>query len=804
MLKKSLVALQNGLCKESQTISCNGLRISLLTPSLFRIEKQNNNNFCDLPTQSVWFRDIETVEFQTKTHKNILTITTSAIVLTIDTSAKRAIMATIIAENRSSKICNAGNLHGTCRTLDCTFGKVPLGKGLISTSGVAVYDDSNSLVLNAEGNIIPRDNVESDTYIFAYGYNYRKCIQDLYRICGAVPQIPRYALGVWWSRYRAYSQDEYQSLMQRFIDEKIPLSVATVDMDWHWTDCNKQFGTNFPSRLACDNPTTGGWTGYSWNTELFPDYRQFLNWLQERNLKVTLNLHPKSGFRWFEDCYKEMATAMGIDPQSKETVEFDVSSDKFWNSYFDIAHKPYEKDGINFWWIDWQQGKSSQIKGLDPLWALNHYHFLDNAENGQLPLILSRYAGVGSHRYPLGFSGDTSQSWKVLDFQPYFTANANNVGYTWWSHDIGGHHMGKRDDELYLRWLQWGVFSPIMRFHSTSHDLLGKEPWRYSGEINSLAKDFIRFRHKLIPYIYSMNYRTHTEGIALLEPMYYSYPQEKNSYLARNEYFFGSELIVCPITQKTNKKSCLASCTMFIPEGRWTDIFNKTIYNKTGLIDVYRDISTIPVLIKAGGIVPISLDAGNSVANPKTISIIASRGNGQFKLFEDNSQSDFEQRNASTKFSIAENEKERSIEFIIDKVQGDVAVLPQLRSYTINIIDIVHVDSWKILVNDKEVFAKNKNNNEFSQASFTVDIADIHPTDTVKIIIKNYAPLENPSDKDCVIDILSRWQKNTVSKRTIYHPIKHINDSKILKRKLLHNDNLPKSIRNALKEIFER
>ena len=236
-------------------------------------------------------------------------------------------------------------------------------------------------------------------------------------------------------------------------------------------------------------------------------YKSFLNNLQNRNLKVTLNLHPADGIRHFEDMYNDVAKAVGIDPETKEDVKFSCKRDDFWNAYFDKVHKPYEKDGVDFWWIDWQQGKKSDIEGLDPLLALNHYHFLDNAENGKLPLILSRYAVLGSHRYPLGFSGDTAINHKVLDFQPYFTANAANAAYFWWSHDIGGHHFGYKDDELYLRWIEFGVFSPILRLHSTSNDLRGKEPWKYRRDVYLSAKKWLNFRHRLIPYIFTLFYK---------------------------------------------------------------------------------------------------------------------------------------------------------------------------------------------------------------------------------------------------------------------------------------------------------
>jgi alpha-glucosidase (family GH31 glycosyl hydrolase) len=150
-----------------------------------------------------------------------------------------------------------------------------------------------------------------------------------------------------------------------------------------------------------------------------------------------------------------------------------------------------EEEGVDFWWIDWQQGNTTKIEGLDPLWMLNHYHYLDSRRSGARGLTFSRYAGPGSHRYPVGFSGDTVISWDSLAFQPYFTANASNIGYGWWSHDIGGHMMGYRDDELYLRWLEFGVLSPIMRLHSTAIEVLGKEPWKYRADICENAEKWL-------------------------------------------------------------------------------------------------------------------------------------------------------------------------------------------------------------------------------------------------------------------------------------------------------------------------
>ena len=116
-------------------------------------------------------------------------------------------------------------------------------------------------------------------------------------------------------------------------------------------------------------------------------------------------------------------------------------------AYFEVLHRALERQGVDFWWVDWQSGPYSRAAGIDPLWILNHLHFLDNNDttprNGAAGLTFSRYAGPGSHRYPIGFSGDTVISWASLAFQPEFTATASNIGYGWWSHDIGGHFWGE-------------------------------------------------------------------------------------------------------------------------------------------------------------------------------------------------------------------------------------------------------------------------------------------------------------------------------------------------------------------------
>jgi len=301
-------------------------------------------------------------------------------------------------------------------------------------------------------------------------------------------------------------------------------------------------------------------------------------------------------------------------------------------------HRSIENQGVDFWWIDWQQGSHSRVPGIDPLWVLNHFHFLDNMLDHKRPLTFSRYAGPGSHRYPVGFSGDTIVTWDSLAFQPEFTATSSNIGYGWWSHDIGGHMFGKKDDELSTRWVQLGCFSPIMRLHSSNSQWTRKEPWTYSPEAGSVMTNFLRFRHRLLPYLYTMNARSAIEGVPLVRPMYWSFPERKQAYQVKNQYLFGTELIVVPITEPQDPKLRLAKTKGWLPPGRYVDIFSGAIYDGDRMLWLSRKLEDYPVFAKEGSIIPLdaSSEPGNGAGNPDSIEILVVAGSdGEFELLED-------------------------------------------------------------------------------------------------------------------------------------------------------------------------
>ena len=410
-----------------KTIIINDVRVSVITDRILRVERSSDSVFEDRPTQVVFERNFAKTHFNYEKNDNKLIVKTQKKVFSVDLNTLE-----VLVEKGEKWVGEKDgcNLKGTARTLDFSWGRwqlpsirVKMGKGLFSTVGVVEIDDSKSFILLENGSVEMRKDGVTDKYIFAFDDDYLGGLIEFYSLTGATPVLPKYALGNWWSRYLAYTQDEYISLMDKFNEKDIPLTVATIDMDWHLVKDVPKEAHKLPHSFQ--GP---GWTGYTFNKKLFPDHKTFFKDLKARGLAITMNLHPKDGVRFFEDQYPEMARANGIDPQTKQTVEFDLTDMRFVESYFDILHHPYEDDGVDFWWIDWQQGKKSKLKGFDPLWALNHYHTLDSGRDGRTPLILSRYAGVGAHRYPLGFSGDTFVKWASLKYQPYFTATASNIG----------------------------------------------------------------------------------------------------------------------------------------------------------------------------------------------------------------------------------------------------------------------------------------------------------------------------------------------------------------------------------------
>jgi len=670
----------DSVANEEAVVKGENYRFTLLTERLIRIELNDKGEFEDRATQFAVRRKLPVPHFTVEETEKSIEIKTSHIKFTYFKGYKAGYDAFCCEHYKDrpgtlSAWRNRGtsaqyNLKGTIRTLDFKDGAVELANGLMCKDGFSVIDDSLSPIINADGSIEHRNSGSFDIYLFAFYQDFYGALEAYYKVSGDVPMLPRYAFGNMWCKNADYTQKEYIELMDRFAAEKIPFSVALIDMNWH---------------TYLNNNLFDGWTGYTWNREKYPDYKKFLKDLADRNLKVSLNLHPKDGVRPHEEMYTQMAEAMGVEDGKK--VDFDLTNPQFTENYFKILHNPYENDGVSFYWIDWQQGTRFGLKDIDPLFLLNHYHTLDMTDKNSRPMIMSRYAGWGGHRYPIGFSGDVRMSWESLDFQPYFNICATNAGFTWWSNDIGGFNEGIRDDELFTRWVQLGTFSPINRLHSDGNPALSKEPWNYGMEARESIVKFLRLRYALVPYLYTFNHLTHTKGIPLISPMYYKEPNERGAAFSpkfKNQYYFGSEMIVAPITSHTDKFTLMGKTDVYLPEGDWFDYFTGAIYKGGRQTVCFRGLQEMPVFVRAGGIIPLNDDeCSNGADNPENLKVRVFGGaDNSFCMYEDDGIStDYKNgKFAVTEFELTDG---KMPQFTIRTTGVTDGIIPKDRNYCI-------------------------------------------------------------------------------------------------------------------------
>ena len=556
----------------------NNVRFTVISDGTLRLEYAPDGKFVDDKSFIAVDRLYPQVDYKLKTRGAWIEITTSKMKMRYKKDSGRFTNNNLIIEAVKGAfpftwkpgMQQKGNLKGTYRTLDGMDGdtqtqtwvsdtkkgdKLKLEDGLLATDGWSLIDDSRGLLFDNDpdwdwAKERPA-NEGQDWYFMAYGHDYKQALKDYTLFAGKMPLPPRYAFGYWWSRYWLYSDKEFRNLIDNFHTYQIPLDVLVVDMDWHYTEKGK-----------------GGWTGWTWNRDLFPNPQGFLKYLKQNNVKVTLNLHPADGVAAYEEKYPEMAKDMGVDPATKQTIPWINSDKKFMKNMFKNILAPMEKDGVDFWWLDWQQGMfDSKMKNLSNTWWINYAFFSDMEQRRETrPMLYHRWGGLGNHRYQVGFSGDAVISWKSLDFQPYFNSTASNVLYGYWSHDLGGHIGSQIDPEMYTRWLQFGALSPIMRTHSQKGAKLNKEPWVFDKEYCDIIRETIRQRYVMAPYIY-----TERNGIYIID-LQKSVGKVDEAYYAVSDIAAQGGTILFVGTKKQAQdaiKTEAERCGMYYVNERW-------------------------------------------------------------------------------------------------------------------------------------------------------------------------------------------------------------------------------------------
>lgn len=604
-------------------------RFTVITPECIRLEYSKTGAFVDLPSMFAAnraARSREKTEFRLSRDGGATVIDTGKIRLTYTPDGKPFGESNIRAEIKKGGgvaewhpgAPNGGNLGGTIRTVDGVVGPVDLGEGVLSRDGWYLLDDSRRHLLTADWVAARASDSGTDWYLFGYGYDYPGAIRAMTAVGGEAPMPRKYALGVWYSRYWPYTSKEYREIVKEYDDHGFPLDVMVMDMDWH----------------------KDGWTGWSWNRTLLPDAEELLKWFHEQGLAVTLNLHPADGIGPHEDMYADFMRAMGKDPASKETITFDAGDRKYIDTLFEFAVAPHEREGVDFWWLDWQQYQYTiSVPELTNLAWLNHYFFKHTSLTGRRGQSFSRWAGWGDHRNPVHFSGDAHTGFPMLAFEVPLTSTAGNVGCFFWSHDIGG-HMGPRNPESYTRWVQFGATSPALRSHSTRNLELDRRPWKYEKWAEDSMRVSFRLRSRIFPYIYSTAWQAHRDSVPLSRPMYLYYPENEKAYRNPQQYFFGDSMLAAPVVSQGAGPGKVGRQVVWFPDGVWFNWFTNERYEGGEEAAVAADIDEFPLYAKGGMPIPMQPYTHRMATTPLSELIVRcwpgkDGDTNKFQLYED-------------------------------------------------------------------------------------------------------------------------------------------------------------------------
>lgn len=699
-------------------VTSGNARFTVLTPQLIRMEWSADGQFEDRATLTFVNRETPVPEFKVRESKSKLTITTPALTLTYLKNGKfsdKNLKAVFTLNGRevvwTPGMENPQNLLGTTRTLDGADGsklKEPMEQGILSRAGWSLIDDSQRHVLTPDGSeweewVEARpEGDRQDLYLFAYGHDYKQALADYALVAGRAPMPPKYTLGYWWSRYWQYSDNEFVDLVNKLKSMDVPIDVLIVDMDWHET-----WGLRKSNSPKDEYGQRIGWTGYTWQKELFPSPANFLKWTENEELKVALNLHPASGIQPYEAVYDDFTKEYGWSEKGK-SVPFKIDERKWADAYFKTVLEPMERNGVDFWWLDWQQWKESKYTpGLSNTFWLNHT-FFNHAERqnpGLRPFIYHRWGGLGSHRYPLAFSGDTYATWPMLAYLPYFTATASNVNYGWWGHDIGGHMFHKTqkatDPELYTRWLQYGVFTPIFKTHSTKDPRIERCIWCFPDHM-FLMRDAIRLRYTLAPYIYNAARENYDTGVGMCRPMYYDYPESDKAYETPEQFMFGNDILATTITQPVDSITGLAPRTIWFPEGAWFDCATGSMYEGGRTEELHYTLAENPHYAKAGSIIPMNPATVKNLQQPCDTLVLTfiPGGDGQLRHYEDDGMSQQYKTNYAVT-TVTKKQEGNTVRVRISPREGSFAGASDSRSYELRFPAVFPPKSVK--VNGKEL-----------------------------------------------------------------------------------------------------
>lgn len=763
-------------------------RITVLTERLVRLEYSTDGMFNNYETAIVKNRHFTLPEFTKEEDDTRLIIHTRYFNLHYYKNTPFS-HNTLFAKDNMGKVCwyygqkEVKNLGSTAMSLDNVVSDMPqLEKGLFSLDGIATINDTNSLRFDEEKNLVlnatNKDYV--DIYLFIYGKDFGLCLKDYFQLTGYPKMIPRYVLGNWWSKECRYTDMEILQKIEKFKIRNIPISVFLLDRGWSKTNPNY--------------PTVN--TGFSFDMGQFKNPQELIKRVHNSGIKLGININPQYGFYPSEDNFQVAAKYLPVN--NNGYIDFNPYDYKNLDVFFKVFTHPLENLGIDFFWNDYY------TTDKNVMYMMNYMLHSDLSRLNKRDFVLSRNSTYSAHLYNILYSGRTYVSWKVLQKLPFYNLNSANIGVCWWSHDVGGSTGGIEDSDLYLRSLQFGVFSPILRFNTEKGHYFKREPWKWDIVTSSIASDYLRLRHRLIPYIYSEAYRYHKEGNLLIQPFYYYNIKLYDDPNYSNQYYFGDSFMISPIINPLDEVFNRTIQKIFMPEGVWYDFkTGKKFIGNHKYISFYT-IDDYPIFVKQGSIIPMAGDNSYmSYEIPKDLEIHVFPGqSNSYKLYEDDGET-YEYLNG--KYCITEidyNYRQSNYTLIIRPIEGNSCVLPEKRDYKIVFRNTKKSDNVIVYENEKVL---DNIETEVTETSFIVYIKNISVNSqlTINCYGKDIEIDSVKLIKDDIDSILFDLKINTVLKDEIasivFREDMSLSKKRIAIRKLKKKGLDPRSVKAFLR-----
>ena len=687
--------------EQKNIITGDKYRFSILSPRLIRIEYNKDNKFENRATSLVVKRNFGSTNFTVEQTELSLTITTEYFTLTYVKGTpvnSKNLKVKVNGTDREwypshKEIRNLGSIN---YSLDYLENNLKLDKGLYSFDGFATLDDSTNLVLEND-NFIPREPTY-DMYLFVYNKDLGLCLQDYFNLTGYPPMIPRYTLGTWWYKNDPYNMYDIDNILKEFYDNHLPISVFLLGNKWHNREEN-----------------------FAYDRTLF-DTNILNKYYKSKRVKFGLTINPELPIYPKDPLFNTLSTA--INNYDNKYLSFIPLNNNTISIYLNTVISNLKSTGINIFNIDYNNEKDKQ-----GLFLLNHYHYVI-ANLNEVGVILSRNPGIAPHRYPIIYSGQTRVSWDTLKALPTYNNSAANLGITWHAHAIGGYYGGIEDDELYLRYIQFGVFNPIFILAGDTGKYYKREPWKWNQLNLSVIRTYMQLRNKLIPYIYNEGYNYHKYGVPLIQPLYYKYPKIYDEPNYVNQYFFGSRIMISPIIKKKNIEMNRVVQRIFIPSGTWYDYFSgKKFAGNKYYVNFYKD-EDYPIFVKEGSIIPMSLDDTSDLPRNMEIQIFPAENGlySSYELYEDDG------------ISLNKNYNYIIIKMNLDRVENGYKFTITKKEGNLNVPNRTYLLRFKNMKNPDKIIVKYQGQTKECQAiveknDLLLELKDINVYEPLEVLL---------------------------------------------------------------------